>query len=139
MDNLYNRTARRRRRGQGGFTLIELLVVIAVLAVLAGIVIFNVVGVANRGSNASACTDAKSVQTAVDAALNDGAGAGFAAGGISLADWNVLVPNYLHTGPAGSGLTGAPLTYGAQAPTWTLTSTGSNGGFNVGVGAVFAC
>jgi prepilin-type N-terminal cleavage/methylation domain-containing protein len=131
MDNLYNRTARRRRRGQGGFTLIELLVVIAVLAVLAGIVIFNVVGVANRGSNASACTDAKSVQTAVDAALNDGVGAGFAAGAITAPDWTVLVPNYLHTGPAGSGTAGAPATYGAVAPTWKLTSTGANGGFNV--------
>lgn len=129
MDNLYNRTARRRRRGQGGFTLIELLVVIAVLAVLAGIVIFNVVGVANRGSNASACTDAKSVQTAVDAALNDGVGGGFVAGPITGADWTILVPNYLHTGPAGSP--GQPAKYGAVAPIWTLTSTGSNGGFNV--------
>jgi prepilin-type N-terminal cleavage/methylation domain-containing protein len=133
MDNLYNRTARRRRRGQGGFTLIELLVVIAVLAVLAGIVIFNVVGVANRGSNASACTDAKSVQTAVDAALNDGV-AGIAAGAMTGAEWNALVPAYLHTGPAGSGLAGAPATYGAQTPAWTLTSTGANGGFNVANG-----
>lgn len=131
MDNLYNRTARRRRRGQGGFTLIELLVVIAVLAVLAGIVIFNVVGVANRGSSSAACTDAKSVQTAVDAALNDGKGGGFAAGGITGPDWTVLVPAYLHTGPAGSP--GQPAAYGSQAPNWQLTATG-NGGFNVTVG-----
>ena len=41
------------RRGQSGFTLIELLVVIAVLAILATIVIFNVKGVVNRGTNAA--------------------------------------------------------------------------------------
>ena len=105
MDNLYNRTARRRRRGQQGFTLIELLVVIAVLAILAGIVIFNVVGVADKGSTASACTDQKSVQTAVDAALNDGVT--FAAGHMT-GQWPVIVPKYLHTGPPGSGLPNAP-------------------------------
>src|SRR5215469_18388390 len=86
MDDLFNRVARRRRSGQRGFTLIELLVVIAVLAVLAAIVIFNVVGVANKGENASACTDSKSVQTAIDAALNDGVT--FSAGGMSVAEWN---------------------------------------------------
>jgi prepilin-type N-terminal cleavage/methylation domain-containing protein len=128
MDNLYNRTARRRRRGQQGFTLIELLVVIAVLAILAGIVIFNVVGVANKGSVASACTDQKSVQTAVDTALNDGKG--FAGGGMGAGDWNILVPAYLHTGPPGSGLAGAPAAYGTQTPAWTMTSTG-NGGWTV--------
>jgi prepilin-type N-terminal cleavage/methylation domain-containing protein len=129
MDNLYNRTARRRRRGQQGFTLIELLVVIAVLAILAGIVIFNVVGVANKGSNASACTDQKSVQTAIDTALNDGL-TGFAGGAITTAEWNLLVPTYLHTGPPGSGLTGAPAQYGNSPAGWTLTTTG-NGGWTV--------
>jgi len=71
MDNLLNRVSRRRRRGQGGFTLIELLVVIAVLAILATIVIFNVVGVANRGQSSACATDLKSLQTASDAYYND--------------------------------------------------------------------
>jgi prepilin-type N-terminal cleavage/methylation domain-containing protein len=71
MDNLYTRVSRRRRRGQEGFTLIELLVVIAVLAILAGIVIFNVTGVANRGSLAACQTDLKTIQTASDAFYND--------------------------------------------------------------------
>ncbi len=71
----------RRKRGQRGFTLIELLVVIAVLGVLAAIVIFNVTGVKNKGSNASCATDTASMQTAVDAALNDGVT--FAAGAIT--------------------------------------------------------
>jgi prepilin-type N-terminal cleavage/methylation domain-containing protein len=121
MDNLYNRTARRRRRGQQGFTLIELLVVIAVLAILAGIVIFNVTGVANKGSNASACTDQKSVQTAVDTALNDGKG--FSAGDMTTTSaWTILVPAYLHSEP--------PAKYGNSPATWTLTLI-SGGGFNV--------
>jgi prepilin-type N-terminal cleavage/methylation domain-containing protein len=71
MDNLLNRVSRRRRRGQAGFTLIELLVVIAVLAILATIVIFNVVGVANRGQSSACSTDLKSAQTASDAYYND--------------------------------------------------------------------
>jgi prepilin-type N-terminal cleavage/methylation domain-containing protein len=72
MDDVFNRVARRRRRGdQGGFTLIELLVVIAVLAVLATIVIFNVVGVANRGRSSACATDLKTIQTASDAYYND--------------------------------------------------------------------
>src|SRR5207302_11016048 len=71
MDNLYNRVARRRTHGQSGFTLIELLVVIAVLAILAAIVIFNVVGVKNRGQASAACTDQGTIQTAVDAYYNE--------------------------------------------------------------------
>jgi prepilin-type N-terminal cleavage/methylation domain-containing protein len=71
MDHLLNRVSRRRRPGQGGFTLIELLVVIAVLAILATIVIFNVVGVANRGQSSACATDLKSLQTASDAYYND--------------------------------------------------------------------
>lgn len=70
MDNLYNRVARRRRKGEGGFTLIELLVVIAVLAILAAIVIFNVIGVGKAGKTASCNTDLKSIQTAVDTYYN---------------------------------------------------------------------
>jgi prepilin-type N-terminal cleavage/methylation domain-containing protein len=127
MDSVYNRISRRRRRGQGGFTLIELLVVIAVLAVLSGIVIFNVAGVANKGNTAAACTDVKSVQTAVDAAINDGVP--FAAGAITGpsttpgTEWASLVPAYIHTQP--------PAKYGSLAAAWNLTSSGANGGFTV--------
>jgi prepilin-type N-terminal cleavage/methylation domain-containing protein len=71
MDNIYNRVSRRRRQGQGGFTLIELLVVIAVLAILATIVLFNILGVSNRGKLSACQTDKQTVQTAVDAYYND--------------------------------------------------------------------
>jgi prepilin-type N-terminal cleavage/methylation domain-containing protein len=98
MDDLYNKVARRRRRGEGGFTLIELLVVIAVLAVLAFIVIFNVSGVANRGNAAACATDVKSVQTALDAAQNDGVAVPIT-NPIGATTWAALVPGYLHTQP----------------------------------------
>jgi prepilin-type N-terminal cleavage/methylation domain-containing protein len=108
MDNLYNRAARRRRTGQQGFTLIELLVVIAVLAVLAGIVIFNVTGVTNRGNLAACQTDLKSVQTASDAYFNDN--------GAYPANVGALVTAYIHSAPTSTG-----------ALTWTAgTITAAN-------------
>ncbi len=45
---------RTARESDSGFTLIELLIVIVILGVLAGIVVFSVSGITNRGS-ASAC------------------------------------------------------------------------------------
>ncbi len=108
MDNLFNRVAHRRRRGQQGFTLIELLVVIAVLAILAAIVIFNVVGVANRGSQSACNTDKQTIQTASDGYYNDHVNAttgdhpypvagGAAPGDVVQGD---LSPTYLHTWPS---------------------------------------
>jgi prepilin-type N-terminal cleavage/methylation domain-containing protein len=102
MDNLFNRVARRRRRGaQGGFTLIELLVVIAVLAVLATIVIFNVAGVANRGRTSACVTDLKTIQTASDGYYSDTAGypttGGAVPGAIVVGD---LSPAYIHAAAA---------------------------------------
>jgi general secretion pathway protein G len=65
-----SRVQRRRRRAESGFTLIELLVVIAILGVLAGIVIFNVTGVTDRGAVAACNTEINTVQTAVDTYRN---------------------------------------------------------------------
>jgi prepilin-type N-terminal cleavage/methylation domain-containing protein len=62
---------RRNRASEKGFTLIELLVVIAVLAILAAIVLFNVVGVTTRGNKSACDTDKATIQTAVDAWIND--------------------------------------------------------------------
>jgi prepilin-type N-terminal cleavage/methylation domain-containing protein len=98
MDDLYNRVARRRHSGQQGFTLIELLVVIAVLAVLAGIVIFNVTGVTNRGALAACQTDLKTVQTASDAFYADSAIPHTYPGSVA-----ALVPTYMHSLPTDLG------------------------------------
>src|SRR5438105_2085048 len=102
MDDLFNRVSRRRRRGEGGFTLIELLVVIAVLAVLAAIVIFNVVGVTNKGNQSACKTDEQSVQVASDAYQSDNTPNYATASGAANGDLVAakLTPAYLHTYPA---------------------------------------
>ena len=108
MEHRKNQLQRARRTGERGFTLIELLVVIAVLAVLAAVVVFNVTGVKDRGASASCATDAKSVQSAYDAYLND-KGVATAAGTFVP---SILVPAYLHTAPT-------------SCTTWTIDTTGT--------------
>jgi general secretion pathway protein G len=55
------------KQTESGFTLIELLIVIIILGVLAGIVVFAVGGITDRG-NASACkADKKNVEIASEA------------------------------------------------------------------------
>ena len=58
---------RTAKQNESGFTLIELLIVIIILGVLAGIVVFAVGGITDRG-NASACkADKKNVEIAAEA------------------------------------------------------------------------
>jgi general secretion pathway protein G len=57
----------RLRRDERGFTLIELLIVIVILGILAGIVLFSVGGVTDRGSVAACKSDLKTIETAVEA------------------------------------------------------------------------
>jgi prepilin-type N-terminal cleavage/methylation domain-containing protein len=56
-----------RAREEAGFTLIELMIVIVILAILAGIVLFAVGGVTDRGTVAACKTDLATVSTAVEA------------------------------------------------------------------------
>jgi prepilin-type N-terminal cleavage/methylation domain-containing protein len=55
------------RKNESGFTLIELLIVIIILGVLAGIVVFSVSGVTNRGEVAACKATVKTVQVAGEA------------------------------------------------------------------------
>ena len=56
-----------RAREEGGFTLIELMIVIVILGVLAGIVLFAVGGITDRGATAACKTDLSTIQTGVEA------------------------------------------------------------------------
>ena len=66
------------REREGGFTLIELLIVVVILGVLAGIVVFSVNFIKDRGIATACKTDVRNVQTAVESykAANDSYPAG---------------------------------------------------------------
>ena len=51
-----------------GFTLIELLIVVVILGILAGIVVFAVGGITDRGKDSACKTEQKTLQTAEEAA-----------------------------------------------------------------------
>lgn len=88
---------RAARAGDGGFTLIELLIVIVILGVLAGIVVFSVNFITDRGNAAACQTDVKNVQTAVEAYIAQTPGAGYPnTAGLDAA----LFPKYLKTQPS---------------------------------------
>ena len=54
-------------RRDDGFTLIELLIVIVILGILAGIVVFAVGGISDRGNAAACKADKKTLQVAQEA------------------------------------------------------------------------
>jgi prepilin-type N-terminal cleavage/methylation domain-containing protein len=62
-----NRKIERMRSGQGGFTLIELMIVIVILAILAGVVLFAVGGITNKGNVAACKADYATIGTAAEA------------------------------------------------------------------------
>ena len=88
---------------ESGFTLIELLIVIVVLGILAAIVIFSLTGVTGQSAQAACNTDAKSVQTAVQA-YESNPPTGVAAG-TAPATMGALVPAYLHSAPTATTAT----------------------------------
>lgn len=62
-----NEYINRLRKDERGFTLIELLIVIVILGILAGIVIFAVAGITDRGNVAACKSDRKTIEVAVEA------------------------------------------------------------------------
>src|SRR2546430_1395462 len=58
---------REARKNQDGFTLIELLIVIVILGVLAGIVVFAVNGIQDKGQVSACQSDVKTVTVAGEA------------------------------------------------------------------------
>ncbi len=88
--------ARAARKNESGFTLIELLIVIVILGILAGIVVFSVKGITDRGDKSACNANLNSAQTAVEAyyAQNKAYPANLAA----------LVPDFLRTDPSAAGV-----------------------------------
>ena len=93
----------RQARKDDGFTLIELLIVILILGVLAGIVVFSVRGISDRGEEAACKTEFRTVDTAIEAAI---------ANGVTPTDLDSLVTaGFLHSADTEyvTGLGGSPL------------------------------
>jgi general secretion pathway protein G len=106
------------RDKQDGFTLIELLIVIVILGVLAGIVVFAVNGITDKGNLAACKADVQTVQVASEAyfAQNNE----YAASVQALVDAKLL-----KTLPAASSQ--YTLTYTAATGTETGQMTGTGG------------
>jgi len=92
-----------------GFTLIELLVVIAILGILAGVVVFSVNGITDRGHKSACQADASTIQTAIQS-FN-------AQNGVWPASLESLHPGFLASDPTnGTGhIAGGQETAGATA------------------------
>lgn len=98
--------ALKEKRSENGFTLIELLIVIIVLAILAAIVVFAVGSTSLDAKKAACNSDAKSVETAVEAYKAQN-------GGTEPADMSALTTAVAGKGP-----------WLRSAPTATLANNG---------------
>ena len=88
----YLEALRKGRKNEDGFTLIELLIVIVILGVLAGIVVFSVRGISDRGDTAACKSNLKTAEVAVEAY--------YAQTGSNPASLAILVPDYMKSDPS---------------------------------------
>ena len=91
---MYNRllAARESRKSESGFTLIELLIVIVILGVLAGIVVFSIRGITDRGDKSACQANLKTAEVAVEAY--------YAKNGSNPGSLGALVPDFLKSDPS---------------------------------------
>jgi prepilin-type N-terminal cleavage/methylation domain-containing protein len=85
----------KQRKQDDGFTLVELLVVIAILGILAGIVVFSVSGVGDKGQLAACKTEKSVLQTAQEAYFASPTGGN----GKYAANTGALTPTFLTAAP----------------------------------------
>ncbi len=106
-----------RAREESGFTLIELLIVIVILGILAGVVVFSVGGITDRGNVAACKTDQSTITVAVEAFRAKSPTGSYPA---DLQPTLVTAPNQLlrpQPNLVGSTLTGQGYTIDYQGPT----------------------
>jgi general secretion pathway protein G len=87
---------RKSRKAEGGFTLIELLIVIVILGVLAGIVVFSVRGITDRGDTAACKSNLKTAEVAVEAY--------YAKNGSNPATLAATVPDFMKSDPSAASV-----------------------------------
>lgn len=98
------------RKTESGFTLIELLMVIVILGVLAGIVVFAVNGITDRGEVAACKSEIKTVQIAQEAHYAKTTPGAYAANVGALKTAGLLrdTPKYVETNGTGDIILKAP-------------------------------
>ena len=123
------------RRKDEGFTLVELLIVIVILGVLAGIVVFAVNGITDRGERAACKADIKTVQVASEAyyAKNGYWATGYTDDTTFSPTHVGLVPAFLQAAPNGGGK--YTITYYNAATATAAQPEGSVAGALAGGGA----
>jgi prepilin-type N-terminal cleavage/methylation domain-containing protein len=114
---------RATRENDKGFTLVELLIVIVILGVLAGIVVFAVNGITDRGEIAACKADVKSVQVASEAyyAKNNVYAQKIEQDTATPPTWTSLVPNFLQTAPKSTKYKISYLVSATDPPVATVT------------------
>jgi len=94
------------RENESGFTLIELLIVIVILGVLAGIVVFSVAGISDRGNLAACKSDLNTVRVASEAYYAKNSGYATAIDDTGSTSTTLVGAKFLRSAPvAASGLT----------------------------------
>jgi prepilin-type N-terminal cleavage/methylation domain-containing protein len=106
------------RENEKGFTLIELLIVIVILGILAGIVVFSVQFIQNRGQDAACRTDMKTVQSAIEAFYAQSSNSLYPASINAMVTAGVLK----QAPPAADGIT-YTVDNAANPPVYTLVTT----------------
>ena len=111
---------KRARASEEGFTLIELLVVVAILAILAGVVVFAVQGISDKGQTSACKIDTRTMRT-----VEEGYFASPSAGNGNYGTMVQLVPTFLSEP---STLHNVTPNNGATPKTYSLTEASSTCG-----------